>query len=847
MFERLYIETTLKNTEELRTCNIMKNNKFTDKLENTLIWLSASDPGVLKEKCPRWEKIKYEAFGASVLVPVFFGMIASSYAISTLTNNWFFIGMFALVWGFIILTIDRVLLSTYRAFVSKSRKWVQFALRITVAVLMGLTVSHPLTLLLFKDTINSEIEKERTQEMLAMRDKTKGQKEALEERIRVVSAELADHQQKYQDTVSGKFLNEAPAAQPTVSRPASDTRFADIDAQIRDYKIEREAVRRDLESWQTTYDEEVRGVRSGKSGIGPNARAIERDHLVWRRDEIKRLNGVISELTSRRTRLSSELMARNMEISASLEANRRDLEKRKMEMFASQQGNLLEVIKGQIDSTSAELAMLREDAGQLSTDTSDRVAHLKTEKRADLMMQTHVLHKIFKKPEGGGTFALAVYIVLVGLFTLIDTIPLVVKFCSVPGLYDKHLYYKENSVRAIGIDEVIDDKFSESMKKRDDILHELLVYNPLTEEEKVAQARLLPPPAEPEEIEQPVVEEKIEQIAEVAAAKEEPELVVAVDEEQLTAIEGVELKPALATDEINTYPLPRAITGNVPTNLPLDQPRWESDAADILVNGHNGSNGHNGHNGNRKNGHKVNGSSTPTVEVSNSEGTLKATGVIASALELNRDKKKVAEVESEAQRLAAEIAEINDEAQKIAVEAEEAAVAQRSAEKAEAHRAEVAEAAAAELAPEVETIEVAETAPVEPAPAVEVIEVPEAPAVAAVEETLVEEISEVAAVAEASEVAAVEQVIEETSDFVPQDLSEVYHDEPSMLEPGFGAVLLAEETETETADFSAEIEIPVNNSPQVAEVQPTFKNKWSAQKAAGGLALQPTNLSEKAR
>lgn len=455
----------------------MNKNQVTESLENGLIWLSASDPEVLKNKCPRWEKIKYEAFGASVLVPVFFGMIASSYAVSTLTSNWFIIIMFALVWGFIILTIDRVLLSTYRAFVSKSKKWIQFVLRITVAVLMGLTVSHPLTLLLFKDTINSEIEKERTNEMLAMRQKTEGEKKALEDRIRVVSDELAAHQKKYQETVSGDFLFEAPK-EPARTAPVATGQFDDIDRQIREYKLEKEEIRGDLEQWQMVYDEEVRGIRSGRAGIGPNARAIERDHLVWRRDEIKRLNGVISDLSAKRSKLSSDLMTRSMEMNAQLEANRRDLEKQKMAVFASQQGQLLEVIKGQIDSTTAELAMLRKEAGQLSTDTSDRVAHLKEEKRSDLMAQTHTLHKIFKDPAGGGTFALAVYIVLVGLFTLIDTIPLVVKFCAVPGLYDKHLYYKENSVRAIGENEAIDDKFEEAMKKRDLILHGLLNYDP---------------------------------------------------------------------------------------------------------------------------------------------------------------------------------------------------------------------------------------------------------------------------------------------------------------------------------------------------------------------------------
>ena len=71
--------------------------------ESLLIWLSGADKEQLKSACPGDGKR-----------PVFFGMIAASYAVSTLTENWWIIIGFALVWGFIILAIDRVLLSTYR-------------------------------------------------------------------------------------------------------------------------------------------------------------------------------------------------------------------------------------------------------------------------------------------------------------------------------------------------------------------------------------------------------------------------------------------------------------------------------------------------------------------------------------------------------------------------------------------------------------------------------------------------------------------------------------------------------------------------------------------------------------
>ena len=95
-------------------------------LERLFIWLSGSDKELLNNDCPKWEKIKYEAFGASVLVPVCFGSIAAAYAVFTLTDNWYIIIGFALVWGYIILAIDRVLLSTYRAYAAKQKKSLQF-------------------------------------------------------------------------------------------------------------------------------------------------------------------------------------------------------------------------------------------------------------------------------------------------------------------------------------------------------------------------------------------------------------------------------------------------------------------------------------------------------------------------------------------------------------------------------------------------------------------------------------------------------------------------------------------------------------------------------------------------
>ena len=79
------------------------------------------------------------AFGATILVPTLFAFIACAYAVSTLTDNWQIIIPVAAAWGFIILTIDRALLATYRSFQSFRRKLSQFSLRMLVAGLMGIT------------------------------------------------------------------------------------------------------------------------------------------------------------------------------------------------------------------------------------------------------------------------------------------------------------------------------------------------------------------------------------------------------------------------------------------------------------------------------------------------------------------------------------------------------------------------------------------------------------------------------------------------------------------------------------------------------------------------------------
>ena len=97
--------------------------------KRAFFWLSGAGTKTL-EQCPNWEQRKYVAFGATVLVPCSFAFIACAYALSTLTSEARVIYPVAAVWAFIIMTIDRALLASYRPYMSVFKKAGQFSLRL---------------------------------------------------------------------------------------------------------------------------------------------------------------------------------------------------------------------------------------------------------------------------------------------------------------------------------------------------------------------------------------------------------------------------------------------------------------------------------------------------------------------------------------------------------------------------------------------------------------------------------------------------------------------------------------------------------------------------------------------
>jgi hypothetical protein len=449
-----------------------------DRIERVFFWLAGASADNL-DACPAWERRKYVAFGATVLVPSTFASMACAYALSTLTDNVWIIGFVSLVWAFIILTVDRALLATYRAYQNIFRKLSQFSLRIVVAALMGITISHPLTLLLFKDTITSVIEAKRQIDIDQVRQLAVTQKAAVEVRAKNLEAEIATQREAWNTSFNAKFLDEN--GKP-IEKPLSDDekkakaereakvaeaiapgklRLETLDKEMAKISAESQKIVTELNQWQTDFEREVNGQRSGIVGLGPRAKSIQEDQLIWRRAESARLSGVLNTITQTRVAIVAEIKAAEDGVNAALDAKaladaakikaeqdrvdalRRQVQQQQADAFVGQQNSIRETLKAQIDAQLVQFNNLQAEITRLGTDEETRITKIREEPRRDILTQTLALHNLFDQGAEGGNFAFIAYLVLSMLFMLVDTIPLVVKFFSKPGPYDSLLDCEE--------------------------------------------------------------------------------------------------------------------------------------------------------------------------------------------------------------------------------------------------------------------------------------------------------------------------------------------------------------------------------------------------------------------
>lgn len=132
-------------------------------MRNLFVRLAGADLDIL-EKCKKTyktQRIKFTVFATLLFIPPTVGLLSMMYAVSTLTGNIWLIVSVGVVWFFIVLFVDRSIVATFfKSEVEKNSVWT-IILRVAFAVVVGVSVSHPITLLWFDESIKQRIEEKK--------------------------------------------------------------------------------------------------------------------------------------------------------------------------------------------------------------------------------------------------------------------------------------------------------------------------------------------------------------------------------------------------------------------------------------------------------------------------------------------------------------------------------------------------------------------------------------------------------------------------------------------------------------------------------------------------------------
>ncbi|MBV8253190.1 MAG: DUF4407 domain-containing protein [Chitinophaga sp.] len=138
-----------------------------DAITKFLWWLSAADTDILKE-C-KTEKERYRIIGIAVFVTWMFATLAWGYFFSTIVSDDMIVLALALFFGFAILSIDRTLIAAMTRS-NGNNKWMPVVFRLLLAITIGLFISQPVVLMLFKKDITAQLEINKQTKIDAFKD-----------------------------------------------------------------------------------------------------------------------------------------------------------------------------------------------------------------------------------------------------------------------------------------------------------------------------------------------------------------------------------------------------------------------------------------------------------------------------------------------------------------------------------------------------------------------------------------------------------------------------------------------------------------------------------------------------
>jgi len=141
------------------------------------------------KKCPRFEITKYTSIGLTICFTALLAIISSFFAFSLIFEDLTVIIGASLLWGAIIFNLDRYIISSMRSSNSKYNEFIKAIPRLIIAIIIGVIISKPLEIKIFKNEISSYLSIENSRSIAAVENKYS----ADFERIAAEKKEIDDH------------------------------------------------------------------------------------------------------------------------------------------------------------------------------------------------------------------------------------------------------------------------------------------------------------------------------------------------------------------------------------------------------------------------------------------------------------------------------------------------------------------------------------------------------------------------------------------------------------------------------------------------------------------------------
>ena len=416
-------------TDTLENSNLKNNSPeaklSVNKLESFFIWLSGVSPKILAT-CPESEQKKHAALGGTVLIPALLAIVTASFLLYTLNFSVYTIVPVALVWSCMILLMDRALLATYRKGFSFWGKVGQFSIRFAIALLIAVTVAHPVVLLLFSERIDAaynegRIKTERNN--LAKQCDLKNPQSDIrlfDEKITQFRNELKNSNQLFDppictDNTPLSTLADAPTIEK-LNQELEVLKAKQIQAN-QDVALFIENAEKEKQGAAGTGFTGVRGCKKGTQCKKWLSQASERkDDSIRLGKEIVALEGQISQLNEK---IANQLI----EVK---QASKKQCEKERDELKT--------IRVKQHDLDQKNLASLREQQDLISRRCAEKDAFI-TNLKPDVLTQTEILTQLIFPNQGVSWHNLLVFLIFMLLFLAIDMLAVVLKMARV-GVYE---------------------------------------------------------------------------------------------------------------------------------------------------------------------------------------------------------------------------------------------------------------------------------------------------------------------------------------------------------------------------------------------------------------------------